>query len=424
MIRDLQSGTIRNIWYGLSYDSTIISVPMGTYPSFAFTPNDDAIVIWAAGKLWHVPLSVDSSGEKVLGGEPQIIPFTAHVEKRLAETRTSTTDLNTLETADTQRLHAFIELAVDDLGSRVAFQGAGVLYYLDFDPSLSSVKAAPQSIPVVLPSAAYYSPSFVPGTSDLLVHARWSDTNFTTLELADISSGIAYELSGLPQGRYKNPILCGCPGNSRKIAFVKVASDYLSGSIIATANPGLYIGDIALPESVMNSGSSIPVENVHHIQSEISVNDRTNLKFLEGSKKLLVQQSSRAFVIDLGSGPNEFGDYNYTTIAQGRFTTELGVPPQQDTVAFVDSFNVFVTKLENAGDQLLWSKPGNATKGIARVSLDGGHDIQWDAAGKRLFWFLGEIVSSHEIYREASLKCDHRTLFAFFRDFSNFGVLV
>src|ERR1700753_333599 len=39
--RNLASGTHHHVWYGLTYDLTAIYTPMGTYPSFAFTPNDE-----------------------------------------------------------------------------------------------------------------------------------------------------------------------------------------------------------------------------------------------------------------------------------------------------------------------------------------------------------------------------------------------
>ena len=85
--RDLETGTIRNIWHGLTYDLAVVPAPMGTYPSFSFTPEDDAVIIWAAGQIYYVPLSKHAQGEHVVAGEPQAIPFTAHIEKRLAETR-------------------------------------------------------------------------------------------------------------------------------------------------------------------------------------------------------------------------------------------------------------------------------------------------------------------------------------------------
>lgn len=64
---------------------------------------------------------------------------------------------------------------------------------------------------------------------------------------------------------------------------------------------------------------------------------------------------------------------------------------QAGYIAFVDFMNVFVIDIPHAGDSSLWSKPGNAPKGVARVSLDGGHDVQWGAKGKTLFWLLGTL---------------------------------
>ena len=127
-------------------------------------------------------------------------------------------------------------------------------------------------------------------------------------------------------------------------------------------------------------------------------------------------------MIDLASGPNALADYNHTTIAEGRFTSEVAIPVKRDKVAFVDSFNVFVTDLGNVGDAPLWSKPGNATKGIARVSLDGGHDVQWDAAGKRLFWFLGANASSAQLCSNTD-SGSLRSILTFCGGFASDGML-
>lgn len=362
---------------------------MGTYPSFAFTPDDSAIIIWAAGKIWHVPLSVNGLGERVGHGEPQIIPFTAHIEKRLAETRSSKTDLLKLEASETQRLHALVDLAVDDEGNRIVFQGAGVSYYLDLNNSASSKAKVASKVPVLRPDLAYHSPSFVPRNNEIVIHSRWSDTNFSTFEIADLSSGKAYELQGLPLGRYILPTICGCTGSNRQIAFVRSGGDLLSGSIVATANPGLYIGEITLPDSSYIP-EEVSIKNVRLIESDFQSDG--SLKFLDGNKRLLVNQGSRSFIIDLASGPDAFGNYKQKTVATGLMASEVSVSPKQDKVAFVDFFNVFVVDAANAGGGPIWSKPGNATKGLARLSLDGGHSVQWNSKGSKVFWLLGEFI--------------------------------
>lgn len=102
---------------------------MGTYPSFAFTPSDDAVIVWAAGQIYSVPLSTNERGEKVASlTPPSPIRFIAHIEKKLAETLRGGVDVLKQETQDTQRVRALKELRVDDHGERVVFQAAGVSY--------------------------------------------------------------------------------------------------------------------------------------------------------------------------------------------------------------------------------------------------------------------------------------------------------
>ena len=388
MARDLETGTLRNIWYGLTYDLSIVSAPMGTYPSFAWVPGDDAIIIWAAGKIYRVPLATNRGGERVAAGEPQVIPFRAHVEKRIAETRSSKTDIKSVETADTQRVYAFHELRVDEAGQHAVFQAAGATYVQKVE---DSGKHHAQAVPVRDNMAPYYSPSFVPGAAHLVLHARWSDVEFTTLELANLTSGTAHVLTGLPLGRYYSPILCACPGSKRQIAFLRKGGDYLTGDVVATAGAGLYIGELTLPSG---SHDKIAVKNLKFVPSEIDTDDvlTTQLRFLEKNKKLLVSSPRRAFVIDLAAGPDESGQYKHETLATGHMSAELAVPPPskggKSPVAIVDFHHVYYVPSVTA-DDAVWSKPANATRGLQRLSVDGGHSITWSADGTKLFWFLG-----------------------------------
>ncbi|KAH9915780.1 uncharacterized protein BXZ73DRAFT_92563 [Epithele typhae] len=395
VLKDLVTGTIRNIWHGLTYDLSVISTPMGTYPSFAFTPKEDAIIIWAAGQIYHVPLSKNKDGEHVAAGEPRAIPFKAHIEKRLAETRTSKTDIKSVETADSQRVYAFTELRSDANGEKVIFQASGATYVQRIG------EHSAQQVPVLSPNSPYFSPSFVPGADDLVLHGRWSDVNFTTFELANLTSGTAYALTGLPLGRYYSPILCGCAGSKRRIAFIKTSGDHLTGSVVALAGEGLYLGEVTLPS---DGSKSVAIENVHFVPSEIDTDDTYHLQlsFVNKNKKLLVQSSQRSFTIDLKDG------FKHTTLATGLMSTELAVPPPSSSkitgVAIVDFFHIYYAPSVKA-DDAVWSKPASATKGLMRVSLDGGHSITWSGDGSKLFWFLGPWLHHVDVTKLSA--CSH-----------------
>ncbi|KZT18244.1 hypothetical protein NEOLEDRAFT_1125603 [Neolentinus lepideus HHB14362 ss-1] len=403
VLKDLLTGTIRNIWHGLTYDLSVISAPMGTYPSFAFTPSDNAIIIWAAGKIYRVPLNTNSDGEKVGSGTPETIPFRAHVEKRLAETVTADPDILKLESGNTQRVYAFKELSVDENGEKAVFSAAGKTYVQIIGSDEDAVQ-----VPGLVANAPYYSPSFVPGHNDFVIHARWSDVDFTTFELANLTSGQAFALTGLPKGRYYTPVLCECLGLGRQIAFIKNGGDLLTGDIVATAGAGLYLGNIELPHE--SSTTEVKISDVRFLPSDINVEDKIKMRFLEKNTKLLVQQSDKAFVIDLGASTDELGKYQHKTIATGKMSTELSVSPSLvlgkttgHSIAIVDFFHVYVAPpTENA----VWSKPLQATKGLARLSLDGGHDITWSRDGKKLFWFLGRFLHSLEVSKLDKCKSD------------------
>ena len=274
---------------------------MGTYPSFAFTPNDDAVIIWAAGQIYHIPLTTNHRSEKIASGTPKPIRFLAHIEKRIAETVTTEVDLLSLETNDNQRVHAFIELRVNEDGSKATFQGAGVNYVHRIGKEKVS---RPREVPRLHPNAPYFSPSFVPGADHLIVQARWSDVNYTTFELADLTSGRVYELDGLPIGRYHSLIVSKGHGKSRKVAYIKTSGDYMTGDFIATAAPGLYTGEIELPaerDHVSSGGRTISIEKLRFVSGSVNGYDdsKTKLRFLDCGSKILFQQSQEAIVIDL-----------------------------------------------------------------------------------------------------------------------------
>ena len=387
--RDLKTGSIHNVWHGLSYDLTIISAPMGTYPSFSFIPDDTAIIIWAAGQIYSVPLALNSRGERIASDRaPYPIRFTAHIEKRLAETRREEFDIVALETQDTQPVRAMKELRVDDTGRRVVFQAAGANYWYDVHTRKTS------KIPVTDEEAPYFSPSFIHGADDFIIHVRWSDLEYSQFELADLKRGKAYNINGLPHGRYFSPVLCECQGRKKKLVYIKSAGSYLSGNILSIAEPGLYIADITLPSP---ENEDVTIENIQFVPSEIDVEDRVNMRFISTNKVLLIQQSSRAFTLDLSSGRS----HHTTTLASGQMSSEIVVSPISrrkgdfitGNIAFVDFNHVYLAsshKLEK--DEAVWSRPGNATKGLARLSLDGGHDVTWSRDGKYLFWFLGAFI--------------------------------
>jgi len=388
---------------------------MGTYPSFAFTPSDDAIVIWAAGQIYRVPLAIDSvTGERMLGGHPAPLPFVALVQKRVAETLRPQTDILALQNATLQQLHAFHDIAPNHDGSKLLFSAAGITHHQIISNNPSSPLSIP--IPVLRQAAAYYSPSWVANTNDsMVIHACWSNTHFTTLELVNLATNRVYELSDLPFGRYTRPTLCQCPGRQRMIAFIRLGGDSMTGTVVATAGAGLYIGELSLPDAGNPHRSVIKVDNIRHITEDVDGTSR--LRFLNGAKQLLVQKASNSYVIDIGKGPDEFGRYPSEEVARGKFSTEVAVSGTYK--AFIETYHVYLVNDSNDKKRVveLWARPGNATSGLARLSVDGGHDLAWTGNGEKLFWILGPYLHSIKV-ADVQAKCGS----AIKKDAKRFGI--
>jgi hypothetical protein len=423
--RDLNTGTLRHIWHGLTYDLSTIYAPMGTYPAFAFTPSlsSPGIIIWAAGQIWHVPLARNAEGELIAASKatnnadltPKVIPFTAHISKKLAETRRVKTDVREFESGP-QRVRAFTQLALDEAGERAVFAGAGQTWVqvlggflinpttLDpiDDANFLGTSQPAKRIPYLHPSAGYYSPSFVPD-STFALHARWDNLNFSSLELADLESGQVWEVAGLPKGRWFGAIVSASVENGvRTVVLVKTGGDVLTGDVMATAQTGVWVGEITLP-SLYFSTDLVELNNLRYVPSSIDPSDIVKLSFVNGeASEVLVQQSDSVLRVSLRDGGAE-------VVAQGKGTSEIIFAPSGSVpsrfsrragrnqaaggAAFVSLFHVYYAPPSSVdSEKKMWAKPGKAPKNLARLSGDGGHDVVFSGDGSVIGWFLGAFI--------------------------------
>ena len=73
---DMESGREMPLWDGLSHDQQEAWAIFGTYPSFGWTPDGEAIVVWGQGKLWKVDTGT---------GAAETIPFRAPVQQTITQ---------------------------------------------------------------------------------------------------------------------------------------------------------------------------------------------------------------------------------------------------------------------------------------------------------------------------------------------------
>ncbi|MHC4924583.1 MAG: TolB family protein, partial [Planctomycetota bacterium] len=74
---DLETGSVRDLWDGLSKDQQETWAIFGPYPGYSWTPDGKSLVIWAQGGLHRVDAAT---------GKPTAIPFTVKVDRKLLPT--------------------------------------------------------------------------------------------------------------------------------------------------------------------------------------------------------------------------------------------------------------------------------------------------------------------------------------------------
>lgn len=388
VLKDLRTGTIQHAWGELTYDVSLIPAFMGAYPNYGFSSGDKSIIIWSSGKVWNVPLKFNGLGERVRKGNPRVLDFEARIELAVGETVYSQTNISAVELGDEGRVHALRALRSSVSGDQVVFEAAGDTYLRDVTSNTQ------RKIPKTLPDAQYYGPSFVSGTNFVL-HARWSDTNLTILELVEMRTETQIEILGVPRGRYLSPLI-----QDGKIAFVRTGSDYMLGDVEETAGEGVWIGDISLPISEASGKTSV-VRGLKLVEGSPAGQD-TKLNFgTFGDELYLIVQSEREVVrydTDgkrrriLATGKSSVEMVLVNALASGSLLGSWmawfkSTPPF--FLAFRDYQHAWIAQLSEKEATKVWSKPQRSSKRLLRLSKITGHDITFSGDGSKVFWLSG-----------------------------------
>ncbi|RDW56992.1 hypothetical protein BP6252_13945 [Coleophoma cylindrospora] len=409
VLKDLRSGTLHYVFNELTYDVSLIPAFMGAYPNYGFGARDQNIIIWSSGQIWKVPLALNGLGERVAASPPYTIPFRAKIDLAIGPTRYSKTNISDVELQDIGRVRSLRGLRANSKGDTIVFEAAGDTYVMDIE------KKSQKLIPKSWPAAQYYGPSFVSHTS-LILHARWSDLNLTILELVDINSHEQIRIEGIPRGRYISPII-----QKSKIAFVRTGKDYMLGDVEETANEGVWLGDIEMPNPSATSKFAA-VKNLRLLDGSPSGQDvKLNFKTVDGKLHLLASSEKSILQYD-AEGRNPI------LVAAGKTPVEIQVSsavettkslwqklnswlprnvPNSNFVGFRDFQHVWLAPLEGKSSLNLWSKPQGAhtLRGPLRLSTVGGHDITFSGDGTKVFWLSGPYLhhaSTNELFQQCA----------------------
>ena len=348
MLHDIATGRERALWDGLDHDQQEVWAIFGTYPGYAWTPDGDAIVIWAQGGLWRVDAET---------GAPTRIPFTAWVRQTLVDAVRFPQEVAPDE-FDVKMLR-WVSVSPDQ--RRVAYTALGKLY----------VKDLPNGTPrrVTESNELEIHPSWSPDGQSL-VYATWDDGAYGAIRTVRVDGRNMRTLTTAP-GHYVEPRYSRDGG---RIVYRRIGGDNYRGTL-HSRDRGVYIVPAAGGEArlVTEQGS----------EPSFSTNgERLYLSAREGGSAALVS-------VDLNGGDRRV---HVTSQNGGQFTPS----PDGRYVVWNERFNVHIAPLPLTGREVSLSM-GSSDYPVQRLSRDAGSYLHWSADSRRVYWSLGPELYQRDI---------------------------
>ncbi|MBK5254989.1 MAG: PD40 domain-containing protein, partial [Vicinamibacteria bacterium] len=183
MLRDLASGREWPIYDGLERDMQEAWAIHGLYPTFAWTPDDAAIVIWAGGKL-----------KKVDVASKAVTDISFHVKDTRAITEAVRFPIEVAPKSVAVKELRFVE--VSPTGDKVVYQALGRLWIRDLPEGKARRLTGQTDHWELYPSFSRDGKS--------VVYTTWDDDKLATVRVVSASGGEGRVVVGEP-GHYVEP---------------------------------------------------------------------------------------------------------------------------------------------------------------------------------------------------------------------------
>ena len=342
MVRDAVSGNEWPVYEQLERDMQETWAIHGVYPAFAWTPEGDALVVWAAGQIWRV----DARGE---GAAP--IPFHVADQRKVRKALRAKQVLPDGE-YDVKLLR-WVEVSPD--GRSVVFQALGYLWIRD----LASGKT--RRLTTQTDHYEFYPRWSRDGKG--IVYVSWDDAELGQVRVVSPRGGKGRVLTSRP-GHYVEPSYSP-DGKSVVVRAV-------GGGRLRSERYGEETGIYAMPATGKGTMTRISREgrDAHFGASS----DRVYFTKSGEEERIL------ASVDLLGRDEHEH--------LSSKWATQFVVSPDGQWVAFQERYNAYVAPFPTTNKKHEIG-PDAKSIPIAKVSHDAGDFLHWSKDSDALRWSLG-----------------------------------
>ena len=349
-LKDLRSGETFKIHDALDQDMQETWGVQGMYPNMDWTPDSQALVFWAGGKIKRI--DIDSR-------EVTEIPFRVQDSRQVIDPPRPQIDVFTDTFQTTMPRFA----AVSPDGNRVVFQSLGKLYVKDMSGG------GPRRLTGNDSDRRELFPAWSRDGSRI-VFATWDDEDLGAIRTVS-ASGRGERLVTDNPGHYRRPAFSP-DGNT--IVFEKGEGGYLTAPEWSEGS-GVYRvpaggGEI---ERVSKSGSE------PHFGAR---GDRVFMTVYEDDKRQLIST-------DLNGEARRVH-------ASGVLNAGYRVSPAGDYVIFRENYDAYVMPLAPGPQSADASKDAKAFP-VTEISKDGASWPHWSNDGQRIHWSLGPALYSADL---------------------------
>lgn len=341
-LRNLETGEEWPVYDELSKDQQEAWSIFGLYTRYAWTPDDQHIIIWSKGKIRKVDVNgVNKATE---------IPFTAKVSQRIYDAVRTPQAIN----PDKFEAHVIRHAVTSPDGKWLFFSAVGNLWKKEL-PS-----GKPQRVTSGAIEAGY---EFEPGFSTdgkILLYTTWNDTVSGSIWKLALQPNAKPVRINRTKGIFRQPSFSA---DGKWIVFRKEGGSDALGEAY-TAKPGIYImAADGSQESFVTARGDVP-------------------RFNKSGDRIFYQSGS-----GLGSCKTDGSDERI--ILKSTYGNQFVISPDENWIAFIDLHKAYIAAFPKTGKTIdIGSGTGDFP--VKVVTKDAGFNLHFSSDSRQLHYTLGD----------------------------------
>lgn len=351
-VHNLETGEEKPLNHHMSKDQQEAWAIFGTYPGFAWTPNDQHLVFWAKGKIQKV---------NIANSKVSNIDFTVNAKHRVYETVRFPNQVD----QDNFQVNVVRNARTSPNGKMLIFNAVGHLWKMNL----------PNGKPTRITTDSHFEfePNFSPDGNEI-VYVTWDDDNLGSIQKINLKTGISTKLTP-KKGNYRNP--CFSP-NGSQIVYVKAGGNDHQGYTFSK-EPGIYL--------MSKNGTKHTFVTPQGEYPSFS-SDGERILFQTGG--YLFGSLKKAFKSVKLNGSEE------QIIFSTKYANQFAQSPDNEWIAFTDLYKVYIAPMPKTGQAVGLSAKTKAVP-VAQIGRDAGISLHWSKDSKKIHWTLGNEYFTNSI---------------------------